>query len=102
MRRPIRTKLAIAGVVGVLSGLPALACDDVGVGSGYYGYGPSWGYNSAYYAAPVAPYYATPAFAYYPAPRAYYYTAPAYGYAAPSYGYGYSYYRAGYRGWRRW
>ena len=95
----IECKLLIAGVTAMLGAMPASACDGCacGAGYGYYGYGPSWGYSSAYYVAPA--FNPAPVVAVVPAPRVYYsapvYAAPAY---APAYGYGY-YRSAGY-GWR--
>src|SRR5215510_2117605 len=51
MSRRIGCKLLIAIAAGLLGVLPASACDGCacgGAGYGYYGYGPSWGYSSAY------------------------------------------------------
>src|SRR6185295_10219193 len=56
MYRRIGSKLLIATAAGLLSVLPASACDGCacgGAGYGYYGYGPSWGYSSAYVVAPA-------------------------------------------------
>lgn len=102
MYKRIWSMLAIAGATGMLGGLPAFACDGCacgGGGYGYYGYGPSWGYSSAYFVAPA--FNPAPIVAFVPAPRVYY-SAPAYSaYYAPSYDRGY-YRSAGY-GWRgRW
>jgi len=98
----IGSKLIIAGVVGCLSALPALACDGCacGGGYGYYGYGPSLGYSSAYVVGPA--FNPAPVVAFIPAAPRVYYPAPVAGaYYAPPYGYGY-YRSAGY-GWRgRW
>jgi hypothetical protein len=102
MSRRIWCKLLIVGAAAVLGTLPASACDGCacgGAGYGYYGYGPSWGYSSAYVVAPA--FNPAPVVAVVPAPRVYY-PAPVYsGYYAPAYDYGY-YRSAGY-GWRgRW
>jgi hypothetical protein len=98
----IGSKLVIAGAVGMLSALPASACDGCacGGGYGYYGYGPSFGYSSAYVVPPA--FNPAPVVAFVPAAPRVYYSAPVYSaYYAPSYGYGY-YRSAGY-GWRgRW
>jgi hypothetical protein len=99
----IGSKLVIAGAVGMLSALPASACDGCacgGGGYGYYGYGPSFGYSSAYVVPPA--FNPAPVVAFVPAaPRAYY-SPPVYSaYYAPSYGYGY-YRSAGYGGRGRW
>ena len=95
----IGSKLVIAGAVGMLSALPASACDGCacGGGYGYYGYGPSFGYNSAYVVPPA--FNPAPVVAFVPAAPRVYYSPPVYSaYYAPSYGYGY-YRSAGY-GWR--
>src|SRR5262245_64492212 len=100
----IGSKLVIAGAVGILSALPASACDGCacggGAGYGYYGYGPSWGYSSAYVVPPA--FNPAPVVAFVPAAPRVYYPAPVSGaYYAPAYSYGY-YGSAGY-GWRgRW
>ena len=98
----IGSKLIIAGVVGSLSALPALACDGCACASGYgyYGYGPSLGYGAAYVVPPA--FNPAPVVALIPAAPRVYYPAPVSGaYYAPTYGYGH-YQSAGY-GWRgRW
>jgi hypothetical protein len=103
MYRRIGSKLLIAAAAGMLGVLPASACDGCacgGAGYGYYGYGPSWGYSSAYVVAPA--FNPAPVVAFVPAAPRVYYSPPAYSaYYAPSYGYGY-WRSAGY-GWRgRW
>ena len=101
----IGCKLLIAGIIGIFAAVPASACDGCACGAGYsyYGYGPAWGYSSAYYVAPALN--AAPVVAFVPAPRVYY-SAPVYSHAAPAYGayhapaYGYDYYRSAGYGWR--
>lgn len=95
--------LLIAAAAGMLGALPASACDGCACGGasyGHYGYGPSWGYSSAYVLAPA--FNPVPVVAFVPAAPRVYNSAPVYGaYYAPSYGYGY-WRSAGY-GWRgRW
>ena len=104
MHRRIGSKLLVATAAGLLGGvLPASACDGCacgGAGYGYYGYGPSWGYSSAYVVAPA--FNPAPVVAFVPTAPRVYYSPPLYSaYYAPSYGYGY-WRSAGY-GWRgRW
>jgi hypothetical protein len=83
----IGSKLVIAGF-GMLSALPASACDGCacGGGYGYYGYGPSFGYSSAYVVPPA--FNPAPVVAFVPAAPRVYYSPPVYSaYYAPSYGY---------------
>jgi hypothetical protein len=99
----IGSKLLIAAAAGMLGVLPASACDGCacgGAGYGYYGYGPSWGYSSAYVVAPALN--PAPVVAFVPAAPRVYYSPPVYGaYYAPSYPY--SYWRSAGYGWRgRW
>jgi hypothetical protein len=99
----IGSKLLIAAATGMLGVLPASACDGCacgGAGYGYYGYGPSWGYSSAYVVAPALN--PAPVVAFVPAAPRVYYSPPVYGaYYAPSYPY--SYWRSAGYGWRgRW
>jgi hypothetical protein len=102
MDRQIGSPLVIAVAVGMLSAGPAAACDGCACGGSYsyHGYGPSWGYSSAYVVAPA--FNPAPVVAIVPAAPRVYHSPPVYsGYYAPAYGYGH-YRSAGY-GWRgRW